>query len=206
MLTIKELQKMLLAAAVELKAKSKYFCELDSVAGDGDHGLTIGRMADAIKQKIEADDAKDIKGLLDDIGMLCMGINGGSAGPLWGTVFSGMAEGAPADKTEVTSQEFCQMLAQAKADFEDISKAKLGDKTMVDALYPALQAGMETEGDVREKMAAAAQAAQEGAAKTKDYVAKFGRAKNVGPASLGHEDPGAVSMSVLFAAMAQALH
>ena len=143
MLTMKELQKMLLAAAMELKAKSKYFCELDSVAGDGDHGLTIGRMADAIKQKVEANDAKDIKGLLDDIGMLCMGINGGSAGPLWGTVFSGMAEGAPADKTEVTSQEFCQMLAQAKADFEDISKAKLGDKTMVDALYPALMAGME---------------------------------------------------------------
>ncbi len=206
MLTMKELQKMLLAAAMELKAKSKYFCELDSVAGDGDHGLTIGRMADAIKQKVEANDAKDIKGLLDDIGMLCMGINGGSAGPLWGTVFSGMAEGAPADKTEVTSQEFCQMLAQAKADFEDISKAKLGDKTMVDALYPALMAGMEKEGDIREKMDAAAQAAKDGAAKTKEYVAKFGRAKNVGAVSLGHEDPGAVSMSVLFAAMAQALH
>ena len=206
MLTINEWRKMLLGAAIELKAKSKYFCELDSVAGDGDHGLTIGRMADAIKQKVEANDAKDIKGLLDDIGMLCMGINGGSAGPLWGTVFSGMAEGAPADKTEVTSQEFCQMLAQAKADFEDISKAKLGDKTMVDALYPALMAGMEKEGDIREKMDAAAQAAKDGAAKTKEYVAKFGRAKNVGAVSLGHEDPGAVSMSVLFAAMAQALH
>ena len=94
----------------------------------------------------------------------------------------------------------------AKADFENISKAKLGDKTMVDALYPALMAGMEKEGDIREKMDAAAQAAKDGAAKTKEYVAKFGRAKNVGAVSLGHEDPGAVSMSVLFAAMAQALH
>jgi len=206
MLTINEWRKMLLAAAIELKAKSKYFCELDSVAGDGDHGLTIGRMADAIKQKVEADDAKDIKGLLDDIGMLCMGINGGSAGPLWGTVFSGLAEGAPSAKVEVSREEFCQMLEQAQTDFSTISKAKPGDKTMVDALYPALRAAIETQGSAREMMDAAAKAAQDGAAKTKDYVAKFGRAKNLGAASLGHEDPGAVSMSVLFAAMAQALH
>ena len=77
---------------------------------------------------------------------------------------------------------------------------------MVDALYPALRAAIETQGSAREMMDAAAKAAQDGAAKTKDYVAKFGRAKNLGAASLGHEDPGAVSMSVLFAAMAQALH
>lgn len=206
MLSLDELQHMLLAAAIELKAKSTYFCELDSVAGDGDHGLTIGRMADAIKAKVEAKDAVDIKGLLDDVGMLCMGINGGSAGPLWGTVFSGLAEGAPEGKTEVSKEEFHHMVEQAKCDFQDISKAKLGDKTMVDALYPALEAALATQGDIKEVMDAAAKAATEGAAKTKDYVAKFGRAKNVGEASLGHEDPGAVSMSVLFVAMANALH
>jgi dihydroxyacetone kinase-like protein len=206
MLTLEELRKMLLAAAVELKEKSSYFCQLDSVAGDGDHGLTIGRMADAIKQKVELNDARDIKGLLDDVGMLCMGINGGSAGPLWGTVFSGLAAGAPADKKEVSPEEFQQMLTQAQSDFKDISKAKLGDKTMVDALYPALDAAIAAQGNLQAKMDAAAKAAVDGAAKTKDYIAKFGRAKNVGKASLGHEDPGAVSMSVLFAAMAKALH
>lgn len=206
MLSLAELQKMLLAAAVELKAKSMYFCELDSVAGDGDHGLSIGRMADVIKQKMEANDADDIKSLLDDVGMLCMGINGGSAGPLWGTVFSGMADGAPEGKTEVSGEEFRSMLEQAKSDFQDISKAKLGDKTMVDALYPALEAALTNQGNLKEVMDAAAKAAMAGAAKTKEYVAKFGRAKNVGEASLGHEDPGAVSTAVLFEAMAKALH
>lgn len=206
MLSLNELQQMLMAAAIELKAKSAYFCELDSVAGDGDHGVTIGRMADAIKEKLETNDAEDIKGLLDDIGMLCMNINGGSAGPLWGTVFSGLADGAPEGKTEVSQEEFRQMLEQAQDDFQDISKAKLGDKTMVDALYPALTAALTNQGNLKEVMDAAAAAAVEGAAKTKEYVAKFGRAKNVGEASLGHEDPGAVSMSVLFEAMAKALH
>lgn len=206
MLSLNELQQMLMAAAIELKAKSAYFCELDSVAGDGDHGVTIGRMADAIKEKLETNDAEDIKGLLDDIGMLCMNINGGSAGPLWGTVFSGLADGAPEGKTEVSQEEFRQMLEQAQDDFQDISKAKLGDKTMVDALYPALTAALKNQGNLKDVMDAAAAAAIEGAAKTKEYVAKFGRAKNVGEASLGHEDPGAVSMSVLFEAMAKALH
>lgn len=206
MLSLNELQKMLMAAAMELKAKSTYFCELDSVSGDGDHGVTIGRMADAIKVKVEAQDAADIKSLLDDVGMICMGINGGSAGPLWGTVFSGMADGAPDGATDVSQDEFRQMLEQAQRDFQDISKAKLGDKTMVDALYPALEAAIASQGTLKEVMDAAAKAALDGAAKTKDYVAKFGRAKNVGAASLGHEDPGAVSMSVLFEAMAKALH
>lgn len=206
MLSLDELRRMLMAAAIELKAKSRYFCELDSVAGDGDHGLTIGRMADAIKVKLEADDADDINGLLDDVGMICMGTNGGSAGTLWGTVFSGMAEGAPEGKKEVSQEEFRQMLQQARCDFQDISNAQIGDKTMADALYPAITAAIANEGSLVEVMDAAAAAAIEGAAKTKEYVAKFGRAKNVGTASLGHEDPGAVSMSVLFEAMAKALH
>lgn len=205
MLTLQELIKMLTAAAVELKAQSKYFCELDSVAGDGDHGLTIGRMADAIKAKLDKEQPTDIKTLLDDIGFLCMGINGGSAGPLWGTIFGGMAEGAPDGKTEVDAAEFKAMLQQAESDFKDISKAKLGDKTMVDALYPALEAGMSCQGDLAAAMEAMAAASEEGADKTKDYVAKFGRAKNVGEQSLGHADPGAVSMSVLFRSMANGL-
>lgn len=163
MLSLNELQKMLMAAAMELKAKSTYFCELDSVSGDGDHGVTIGRMADAIKVKVEAQDAADIKSLLDDVGMICMGINGGSAGPLWGTVFSGMADGAPDGATDVSQDEFRQMLEQAQRDFQDISKAKLGDKTMVDALYPALEAAIASQGTLKEVMDAAAKAALDGA-------------------------------------------
>lgn len=205
MLTLELLEKMLLAAAVELKEKSKYLCELDSVAGDGDHGITIGRMADAMKNKIEAHDAENIKDLLDDLSMLFMTSNGGSAGPLWGTVFGGFAEGVEENKTELDMAEVKAMFAQAKEDFADVSKAKPGDKTMVDALYPALDAVAAAEGDLKAVMTAAAGAAVTGAEKTAELAAKFGRAKNIGERSIGTKDPGAVSISILFSAMAEAI-
>ena len=205
MLTLETLQRMLLAAAAELKDKSMMLCELDGVAGDGDHGLTIGRMADAIKSKVEANDSADIKELLDDLSMAFMGVNGGSAGPLWGTIFGGFAEGVDEGATALDVAALHKMLAQGKEDFQDISKAKPGDKTMVDALYPALDAGIATQGDAREIFAAMAEAACKGADATADMVARFGRAKNVGERSLGTKDPGAVSISLLFSAMAAAV-
>ena len=102
-------------------------------------------------------------------------------------------------------KELQAMLAQAKEDFEDISKAKIGDKTMVDALYPALEAGMAAEGDAKAVFAAMGKAAAEGAEKTADMIARFGRAKNVGERSLGTKDPGATSISILLTAMAAAI-
>lgn len=205
MLTLEMLEKMLLAAAVELEEKSKMLCELDSVAGDGDHGVTIARMAESMKNKVEAHDSSNIKDLLDDLSMAFMNSNGGSAGPLWGTVFGGLADAAPEDAKEVSLEELLAMLAQAKEDFEGISKAKIGDKTMVDALYPALEAGMVAEGDAKTVFAAMGKAAAEGAEKTADMVARFGRAKNVGERSLGTKDPGATSISILLTAMAAAI-
>ena len=194
MLTLEMLEKMLLAAAVELEEKSKMLCELDSVAGDGDHGVTIARMAESMKNKVKA-----------HLSMAFMNSNGGSAGALWGTVFGGLADAAPEDAKEVSLEELHAMLAQAKEDFEDISKAKIGDKTMVDALYPALEAGMTAEGDAKAVFAAMGKAAAEGAEKTADMVARFGRAKNVGERSLGTKDPGATSISILLTAMAAAI-
>lgn len=155
MLTLPILRKMLLNAAVELKANSTYLCELDSVAGDGDHGITIGRMADVMKTMTEEDQPNTMHDLLDELGDAFMGINGGSAGPLWGTIFSGMAEGIE-DQAELTELEFRKMFVQAKEDFMDISKAQVGDKTMVDALYPALDTAIAAHGTLKEIMDAAA--------------------------------------------------
>lgn len=205
MLTLAMLKKMLLSAAEELKANSKMLCELDSVAGDGDHGLTIARIADEIKNKVSADDSNDIKELLDDLGVAFMNVNGGSAGPLWGTVFTGFAEGLDDGALELDNAEIHKMLQQAQEDFMDISKAKIGDKTMVDALYPALEAGLATNGSVKEIFTAMANAAVVGADATSEMVAHFGRAKNLGERSLGCKDPGAVSISILFLSMANAL-
>ncbi len=205
MLTLELLEKMLLVAAEELKANTTYLCELDSVAGDGDHGITVGKMAEAMKQRVEAHASEDLNGLLDDLGMTFMNINGGSAGPLWGTIFSGLADAVEPGVTAVEAEGLRKMFAQAKEDFMDISKAKPGDKTMVDALYPALEAGMAATADLQATMQAVAAVAVKGAEATAAMVAKFGRAKNVGELSLGTKDPGAVSISILFSAMAKAL-
>lgn len=198
------LKKMLLHAAEELKANSIYLSELDSVAGDGDHGITIGRMAEAMKKHLETGADADMKELLENLGMIFMGINGGSAGPLWGTVFSGFAEGIDEEAEELDADGFKRMFAAAQTEFEDISKAKLGDKTMVDALYPAIAAAQTTEGSLTVVMQAIAKAAEDGAEHTKELAAKFGRAKNMGERSIGYKDPGAVSISILFRSMAEA--
>lgn len=204
MLTLPILRKMLHSAATELKANSKYLCELDGVAGDGDHGITIGRMADVMQEMLDVTTLNTMRSLLDALGDAFMGINGGSAGPLWGTVFTGMAEGID-DQAELTDLELRKMFTQAKLDFMDISKAKPGDKTMVDALYPAIDAIIETQGSLKEIMDAAAAAAKAGAEATSQMVARFGRAKNMGERSIGTKDPGAVSIAILFDGMAKAL-
>lgn len=204
MLTLPILRKMLHSAATELKANSKYLCELDGVAGDGDHGITIGRMADVMQELLDVTTLNTMRSLLDALGDAFMGINGGSAGPLWGTVFIGMAEGID-DQAELTDLELRKMFTQAKLDFMDISKAKPGDKTMVDALYPAIDAIIETQGSLKEIMDAAAAAAKAGAEATSQMVARFGRAKNMGERSIGTKDPGAVSIALLFDGMAKAL-
>ncbi|WP_177561141.1 dihydroxyacetone kinase subunit DhaL [Acidaminococcaceae bacterium] len=204
MLTLPILRKMLHSAATELKANSKYLCELDGVAGDGDHGITIGRMADVMQELLDVTTLNTMRSLLDALGDAFMGINGGSAGPLWGTVFTGMAEGID-DQAELTDLELRKMFTQAKLDFMDISKAKPGDKTMVDALYPAIDAIIETQGSLKEIMDAAAAAAKAGAEATSQMVARFGRAKNMGERSIGTKDPGAVSIALLFDGMAKAL-
>ncbi len=205
MLNMEILVKMLANAAVELKANDKHLCELDGVTGDGDHGITIGRMADMMKKHLEAPTSTDLNGLLDDLGMLFMGSNGGSAGPLWGTIFSGLASGVEPGKTEVDLEGFRAMLRSAQSEFQDISKAKVGDKTLVDALYPAIDAAHNTEGGLAEVMEAMAGAAEQGADATVNMAAKFGRAKNMGENSKGTKDPGATSMAILLRSMAQAL-
>ena len=171
--------------------------------GDGDHGITIGRMADVMKEKTEDTTIDTMRVLLDSWATL-LWVSTRHAGPLWGTVFTGMAEGID-DQAELTDLELRKMFTQAKEDFMDISKAKPGDKTMVDALYPAIDAIIETQGSLKEIMTAAAAAADAGAEQTSTMVARFGRAKNMGERSIGTKDPGAVSIAILFNGMAQAL-
>ena len=134
--------------------------------------------------------------------MEVMMINGGSAVPLWNTWLDGLAEAAP-EGDELDAEGLKQMLGHALEELAALSKAKVGDKTMMDALIPATEAALACQGSADDIFAAAAKAALEGAEASRNFVSKFGRARSYGEATIGTPDAGAVSMSRFFAGLAE---
>ena len=177
--------------------------EIDSKFGDADHGLTMTKVAKAIAQAVEASDG-GIQSMLDDAAMAVMALNGGSAVPLWNTWLDGMQEEAP-EGGEIDAAGLKTIFAKALAELDDMSGAKVGDKTMMDAVIPASAAIAAYPGESEtELFALAAQAAEEGAENSKNFVSKFGRAKSYGAQTIGTPDAGAVSMARFFHGLAQA--
>ena len=190
------------ACAAVLSAQDE-LTEIDSRFGDADHGLTMAKIAGAIAHA--ADQAQGgIRSMLDDAAMAVMALNGGSAVPLWNTWLDGMQEGAP-EGDEIGVAGLKAVFAKALEELNDMSGAKVGDKTMMDALIPASQAIAAYEGTGEDGLfQAAAQAAAQGAEDSKQFVSKFGRAKSYGAQTIGTPDAGAVSMSYFFQGLAQA--
>ena len=176
--------------------------EIDSRFGDADHGLTMAKIAGAIGRAVEQPGG-GIQSMLDDAAMAVMTLNGGSAVPLWNTWLDGMQEAAPeGDEIDVAGLQ--AVFAHALEELSDMSGAKVGDKTMMDALIPASRAVAAYGGDdENELFAAAAKAAMEGAEATRGFVSKFGRAKSYGEKTLGTPDAGAMSMAYFFQGLAQ---
>ncbi len=142
--------------------------------------------------------------MLDDAAMAVMTLNGGSAVPLWNTWLDGLQEVAP-EGDEIDVDGLKAIFARALEELSDMSGAKVGDKTMMDALIPASQAIAAYEGgDENGLFAEAARAAAEGAEASKQFVSKFGRAKSYGEKTIGTPDAGAMSMSYFFQGLAQA--
>jgi dihydroxyacetone kinase-like protein len=134
-----------------------------------------------------------------------MGIDAGSTGPLMAMLFMGVA-GAVGDASEVDAKLISTMLGSGLTQLQTITKAKVGDKTMMDALVPgveALAAAVADGDDLEAALAKAASAAEAGAEKTEQMQARFGRAKNLGERSVGHRDPGATSMSIMIRGLAE---
>ena len=177
--------------------------EIDSKFGDADHGLTMAKIAGAISAAVDASDG-GIQSMLDDAAMAVMSLNGGSAVPLWNTWLDGMQEDAP-EGDEIGIEGIKAIFARAFEEIDDMSGAKVGDKTMMDALIPASQAIAAYEGDSADGLfAASAQAAAQGAEDSKNFVSKFGRAKSYGTKTIGTPDAGAVSMACFFRGLAEA--
>ncbi|WP_373236914.1 dihydroxyacetone kinase subunit DhaL [Cohaesibacter celericrescens] len=197
--------QMLRTSADIIKERHQSLSELDSATGDGDHGVTINRTMQAVVKALDENAGKPFAELLKAVAMGVMMCDGGSTSPLLGSYFLGLASGAVADT--LTATQTAAMFEAGLANFRKTSKADLGDKTMVDAFDPATEALVRALGETENHHAAfelAAAKAKEGAEKTSEYVAKFGRARTMGERAIGHLDPGAKSISYIFEGFSKA--
>ncbi|MCE1252358.1 MAG: dihydroxyacetone kinase subunit L [Anaerolineae bacterium] len=202
MITKPLLTHMLLSSATKWIEQSDAFSELDARFGDGDHGVTMKKIALHIQTALENWQDQSIKQFIDELGTAVMGIGGGSAGPLWGTLIGGLALPLADDTASIDGDLLKTMLASALDEMQSISTAKVGDKTLMDALIPAVEAAQNCSGDINAILNAAATAARQGAENTANFAARFGRAKNYKEQSIGTPDAGAISLTVFFEGLA----
>ena len=206
-ITAETIQTMILSSATELRSHHEELSVLDAATGDGDHGTTIARAMDAVVKAATDKATEPIGEMIYACGWEIMCSDGGSTGPLYGSLYMGMGK-ATKGKTELTGEEFAAMFEEGMATLRKQTKAQPGDKTLIDALVPGvetLRASIDAGKSIPEAMADSAAAAIAGAKKTCDYQAKCGRARNLGERSIGPVDAGATSMSYLFAGFAAAL-
>jgi phosphoenolpyruvate---glycerone phosphotransferase subunit DhaL len=174
---------------------------LDAAIGDGDHGANMARGFAAVRAKLPELAGKDIGAIFKATAMTLISTVGGASGPLYGTFFlqgAGPANG----KSELTAADLAGIFEAGLAGVIRRGKAAVGDKTMVDALVPAIEAMRPRENDsIVKVLARAVQAARSGADATVALIARKGRASYLGERSAGHLDPGAASSVLLFEAL-----
>lgn len=181
------------------------FCEADR-NGDGDFGMSIAKGFNQLKKDWDTRDKSNIGTFLMSVSEIIMEYCGGASGPLWGSAFR-YAGKAAQEAEEIGVQELAQILEAAVKGIQETGKrsfgkgAEVGDKTMIDALAPAadsLKNSAENGDSLIQAMEKAAQAAVEGAEKTKEFSASLGRASNMGDRSIGFPDAGAYGIGVIF--------
>jgi len=184
-----------------------YLTELDSAIGDADHGSNMARGMTAVMEKIVASPSTAIDELFKQVGMTLVSSVGGASGPLYGTFFLRFGTTAGA----VTELDGAALAAALRAGLGGIvarGKAELGDKTMFDAMSPAIDAfdsEVASGAEVAASAAVAFAAAEQGRDATKPLVARKGRASYLGDRSADHLDPGATSTALLFQALSEGL-
>lgn len=199
-LNLAKLQKMFAAAAADITAAEKDLSALDAVCGDGDHGTAIKGAINAANDAIAA--AGDLKGAFFDAGFASMSHSNGSTSTLFGSLLMGISDGIDAGAEELGAEEVAKAFKSGLDSVMSNTGAKVGDKTLMDALIPAVES-MQGKTDLAELFNSAAAAAAAGAESTVKLQAKFGRARNLGEKSVGSKDAGAVSDAMIFAAFAR---
>ena len=190
-----------------LHENAAYLTQLDSPIGDADHGVNMDRGFKAVRDKFPSMAEMDISTQLKTVGMTLVSTVGGASGPLYGTAFL-RAGTAVAGKGELDTADIVAMLEAFLGGIVARGKANPGEKTMVDALTPAVNAAKQAlaEGGTAKELAQrAAQAAEEGMKATVPLLATKGRASYLGERSIGHQDPGATSSWLILRSLAEIL-
>ena len=190
-----------------LHENAAYLTQLDSPIGDADHGVNMDRGFKAVRDKFPSMAEMDISTQLKTVGMTLVSTVGGASGPLYGTAFL-RAGTAVAGKGELDTADIVAMLEAFLGGIVARGKANPGEKTMVDALTPAVNAAKQAlaEGVTAKELAQrAAQAAEEGMKATVPLLATKGRASYLGERSIGHQDPGATSSWLILRSLAEIL-
>jgi dihydroxyacetone kinase-like protein len=201
------LDRWLRAFADAVSENADALTALDSAIGDADHGSNMRRGMTAVVGKLDAAADASPSALLKAAGMTLVSTVGGASGPLYGTFFLRMATAA-GDRTELDAAGLAAALRAGLDGVVARGKAAPGDKTMLDALVPAvdaLDAALAQGAGLRDALRSAAEAADAGSDATVPLVARKGRASYLGERSAGHRDPGATSTALLINAAAETL-
>lgn len=202
-----DLKEALLNASRNVQTARDQLSDLDAALGDGDHGTSMARSFSAVEKELTASSADNPAELLDLVGNTVLNAVGGAMGPLFGSAFLSAGTAFRKSASEQTNAERTAAAIEAAANaIQRRGKAAVGDKTMVDAIVPAAEAAAaaakETGATSASVLHAAAEAAAAGAEHTKDLVARIGRASRLGDRTLGHQDPGATSVTLVLESLA----
>jgi dihydroxyacetone kinase-like protein len=201
---VRALRDVLRSIADELPAHQRSLDELDAMLGDGDHGLTMLRCCRAVGARLDVLPDGPVADALEAVGMGVVAGVGGASGALFGEAFVAAGQAVrdrePAGPRRPDAARVAAMLEAAQRAIASRGRVGPGDKTMLDAILPAAAAAghvASSGGSVVEAVEAAAAAAEQGAAATAEMVGRAGRASRLGERSLGHRDPGAVSVAIM---------
>lgn len=206
-LTTDWVRRWMETCARNVAANETALTELDTVIGDGDHGKNLTQGFAAVEQRLGGAIVDSPKRALRLVSYTLLAAVGGAAGPLYGTAFLHAARSLSDDTQVLEASQVAMLLVKAAEGIAQRGKVQPGQKTMLDAWYPAATnaaAALAKGGDVAEVLAVAAEAAAQGAEQTISMAAVKGRAALLGERSIGHKDPGAASTALILAAAAQA--
>jgi dihydroxyacetone kinase-like protein len=208
-ITLAHLRQWFTTYAERIKSQETYLTELDAAIGDADHGANMRRGTRKICERMAEADSHidDISSFLRAVGMTLISSVGGAAGPLYGAFFLRAAQVEQNDDT-LNLEELATMFRAGLEGIQQRGKAQVGDKTMIDALQPAveaLEAAAKQALSISTALEAARVAAEAGMQKTIALQANRGRASYLGPRAIGHQDPGATSLYYLVESAAKSL-